>query len=130
MAKYFFDTTVLIAFFKREDSKTHDLFSEILDGGSSATISVITLAEAYSWSEMTDETIRRDRQAILALLQVIDVNRSMAQRAGGLRRQHNLELPDALIAACAERAGGKFFSKDAHFNRLLDSGILDGEIYA
>ncbi len=129
MAKYFFDTTILIAFFKKEDPRTHDLFSEVLNGESTGAISVITLAEVYAGSDMTEETIRRDRQATLALLDVVEVNRSMAQRAGGLRRQHHLELPDALIAACAEQVGGKFFSKDPHFIRLLDAGILNGEIY-
>lgn len=35
---YFFDTTVLVAYFKKEDAHTHDLVAQVLDDQASAPI--------------------------------------------------------------------------------------------
>ncbi|MBI3914172.1 MAG: PIN domain-containing protein [Chloroflexi bacterium] len=78
---------------------------------------------------MNDATLRAKRLALLNVLDVTPINREIAERGGELRRLHNLALPDALIAACAEHAGGQFFSKDPHFKRLLEAGILSGAVY-
>ncbi len=129
MANYFFDTTVLVAYFRKEGAQTHDLFMRVWSGQATATISTVTVAEVWSASDMTDETVQSERRAIIELLGIIAIDRAIAERGGELRRRHNLALPDALIAACAERAGGQFYSKDPHFRRLLESGVLTGVVY-
>jgi len=50
MADYFFDTTVLVAYFKKEDPQTHDFVARVLDGQATAAISAITIAEVWSAS--------------------------------------------------------------------------------
>ncbi len=130
VSDYFLDTSVLIAYFKKEDQQTHDLITQVLDRQASATISAITVAEIWSASDMVDDIIREERQSVLELLDVRAIDNTIAQYAGKLRRQHNLALPDALIAACAVEAGGRFYSKDPHFSRLLKSGVLTGQVYS
>lgn len=129
MAYYFFDTSVLVAYFKEEDTRTVEIVESVLIGERSANISAITVAEIFSASDMADSLLRDKRLAVLNLLNMTAVDRAIAERSGELRRQHNLALPDALIAACAEQSGGKFFSKDPHYNRLFKAGILAGQIY-
>jgi predicted nucleic acid-binding protein len=129
MADYFLDTSVLVAYFKKEDARTHDLMAQVLEGQATAAISAVTVAEVWSASDMADESARRDRQATMELCQVLPVDRLVAERAGELRRRHALALPDALIAASAEQSTARFLSKDPHFSRLLSAGVLQGEVY-
>ncbi len=129
MADYFFDTSVLIAYFKKEDLQTHDAITRVLEKQSTAAVSAITVAELWSSSDMVDEVVRGDRLATIEFCEIIPIDRVMAERGGELRREYNLALPDALIAACAEQSGGQFFTKDPHFNRLLKVGVLTGQVY-
>ena len=128
-AHYFFDTTVLVAYFKKEDIYTHDIVTQVLDEKATASISVITVAEVVAASDMNEPELRDRRLAVLNALTVIPVDRALAERGGELRREHHLELPDALIAACAEQAGGRFLAKDPHFERLLKAKVLSGQVY-
>jgi predicted nucleic acid-binding protein len=63
--------------------------------------SVVTRAELYA-GHGTDEA-RVDR--LLAAFGELPVDRAIAERAGRLRRDHGLRLPDALIAATAIGSG-------------------------
>ncbi len=74
--------------------------------------------------------IRRQRLALLALLEIVSIDRQIAQHGGLLRRKHGLKIPDALIAACCYRIDGYFLAKDSDFNRLLNAGVLSGEVYS
>jgi predicted nucleic acid-binding protein len=114
MADYFFDTSVLVAYFKEEDARTIQVVESVLNGDGVGFISAITVAEICAASDMDDLSLRERRLAVLNLLSTITVDHSIAERGGELRRQHNLALPDALIAACAEQAGGHFLTKDPH----------------
>lgn len=129
MADYFLDPPILIAYFKKEDSRTYDLIVSVIEGRTSAAISAVTVAEVWSVSAMAEERARHDRRTVIEFCQVIAVERRTAERGGELRWRYNLALPDALIAACAEQAGGYFLSKDPHFKRLLDAHVLAGEVY-
>ncbi len=126
---YFFDTTVLIAYFKDEDPYTVRVVEPVLKGERTAVISAVTVAEVVAATEMDRPDIRSKRLAVLAALAVRTVDRAVAERGGALRREYHLELPDALIVASAEQAGGHFLSKDPHFERLVKAGVLDGKVY-
>lgn len=130
MPDYFFDTSVLVAYFKNEDSRTLSLIGEVISGRMTAAISAITVAEVWATPAMGDPSVQRQRQALLALLQIVAIDRQVAEQGGTLRRRHSLDIPDALIAACCHSAGGHFLTKDPHFNRLLDIGLLSGEVYS
>lgn len=129
MPDYFFDTSVLVAYFGGEDTHSQDLVNEIVDGDKQGAISALTVAELWAAPIMEQAERKRERLAIISLLDVVSIDQAIGERGGELRRQLGLHLPDALIAACAERAGGDFETKDPHFERLLRSGIVKGEVY-
>jgi toxin FitB len=58
--------------------------------------SVITRAELFAGSSATDAVSR-----LLAPLREVPVDRAIAERAGRVRRETGIRLPDALIAASA-----------------------------
>ena len=57
---------------------------------------VITRAELFAGSAGTDVAAR-----LLALLREIPIHRAIAERAGRIRHESGLRMPDALIAATA-----------------------------
>jgi predicted nucleic acid-binding protein len=59
--------------------------------------SVVTRCELLSGRGYEEEVI----QLLLSSLSEIDINRSIAERAGRLRRHLHIRTPDALIAATA-----------------------------
>jgi predicted nucleic acid-binding protein len=129
MSNYFLDSSVLIAYLKEEDTYTVEIVDNALKSGATVTIAAITVAEITSASDMNNLVLREKRMALLSLLDVKIIDRAIATRGGELRRIYNLALPDALIAACAEQAGGEFLSKDPHFNRLINANVLNGRVY-
>jgi toxin FitB len=58
--------------------------------------SVVTRAELFAGSSATDAVSR-----LLAPLREVPVDRAIAERAGRLRRETGVRLPDALLAATA-----------------------------
>jgi len=62
--------------------------------------SVITRAELFAGTTATGAA-----DTLLRPFQEIEVDRDIAERAGGLRRKTGIRLPDALIAATALAAG-------------------------
>lgn len=68
----------------------------LLTGGHRLHYSVITRAELFSGTRGV-----REAAALLAPLGEVPVDREIAERAGRIRRETGLRLPDALIAATA-----------------------------
>jgi predicted nucleic acid-binding protein len=58
--------------------------------------SVVTRAELFAGSSATDLVAR-----LLAPFRELDVDRAVAERAGRIRRETRIRMPDALIAATA-----------------------------
>jgi toxin FitB len=58
--------------------------------------SVITRAELFAGTSATDVVTR-----LLAAFRELPVDREVAERAGRIRRESGLRLPDALVAATA-----------------------------
>lgn len=59
--------------------------------------SVVTRCELFSGRDTEEDAVRR----LLAPFDVLPVDRSIAERAGRLRRSSGVRTPDALIAATA-----------------------------
>ena len=70
--------------------------AELKPGRHRLHYSVITRAELFAGSSATDIAGR-----LLGPLREISVDRAIAQRAGRVRRETGIRLPDALIAATA-----------------------------
>ena len=128
MPDYFFDTSVLVAYFKNEDARSTALVEAVINGQATAAISAITIAELWAVKQQ-DVSAHRRQQAVIRLMKAVPVNTSVAKRGGIIRQIHGLTLPDALVAACCQVVGGHFFSKDPHFRRVLDQHEITGEVY-
>ena len=84
-----------------------DIFVDHLRGARELSVgahrlhySVITRAELVAGNSATDLVNR-----LLSLFREISVDRSIAERAGRIRRESGIRLPDALIAATALEHG-------------------------
>ena len=70
--------------------------TELKPGRHRLHYSVITRAELFAGATGTDLAAQ-----LLAPFREIPVDRPIAERAGRIRREHGLRMPDALIAATA-----------------------------
>jgi len=84
---------------------------EMKPGRHRLSYSVVTRAELFAGTTGTDLATR-----ILAPFREIPVDRAVAERAGRIRRENGLRLPDALIAATAlEHSLGLATRNSKHF---------------
>jgi predicted nucleic acid-binding protein len=74
--------------------------AELKPGRHRLHYSVITRAELFAGTSATDQASR-----LLAPFRELPVNREVAERAGRIRRDTGIRLPDALIAATALENG-------------------------
>lgn len=85
---------------------------ELKPGRHRLQYSVITRAELFAGATGTDLAAR-----VLAPFREIPVDRAIAERAGRLRRESGLRLPDALIAATALEHGLRLATRNKqHFD--------------
>jgi predicted nucleic acid-binding protein len=88
--------------------------AELKPGRHRLHYSVITRAELFAGSTGTDLAAR-----VLAPFREIPVDRAIAERAGRIRRESGLRMPDALIAATAlERSLGLATRNTKHFESV------------
>ncbi len=69
--------------------------------------SVITRAELFAGTSATGVV-----SELLGPLRELPVDRAVAERAGRVRREHGIRLPDALIAATALEGGMALFTRN------------------
>jgi predicted nucleic acid-binding protein len=96
--RHLFDSNVLILYLGDAlDAATSTLLETAIES-KSAAISVITRAETLAWSKHTASTLAL-ATAFVDSFQNIQINTSIADEAARIRREQNVKLPDALIAA-------------------------------
>jgi predicted nucleic acid-binding protein len=99
------DTNVLIELLRRVPAAA----SWINGQTERLTISVVTVLELYAGARSQRE--ERDIAALCQRLGCLPVDQGIAERAGTLmqhfRKSHDIDLPDAIIAATAEHHGLK-----------------------
>ncbi|MEQ8718636.1 MAG: type II toxin-antitoxin system VapC family toxin [Acidimicrobiales bacterium] len=74
--------------------------AELKPGGHRIHYSVITRAELFAGNSATDLVT-----ILLAPFRELPIGRAIAERAGRIRRESGVRLPDALIAATALEGG-------------------------
>ncbi len=94
------DTSVLI-----EHLRSRPGAAEFIDSLSSKPlISVVSVAEVFAGAK-ADEEDRRRLDHFLSSFEIIPLTSDVARTAGLFRRDHEIRLPDAIIAATAEAHG-------------------------
>jgi predicted nucleic acid-binding protein len=103
-ATVLFDSSAIILYFNNAVStESFSLIKQAIDEGTGA-ISVITRAEVLAWPSHTARSIELASAGMLGFEQ-INVDSNIADEAARIRRECNLKLPDALIAATAKLRG-------------------------
>lgn len=88
--------------------------AELKPRGHRLHYSVITRAELFAGNTAADLSAQ-----LLAPFRELPVNRAVAERAGRLRREAGIPMPDALIAATALEHGlGVATRNDTHFRAV------------
>ena len=99
-----FDSSAIILYFNDAlSAESFFLIKQAIDDRTGA-ISVITRAEVLAWPSHTAQSIELASAGMLGFEQ-IDVDPAIADEAARIRRECNLKLPDALIAATAKLRG-------------------------
>lgn len=115
--KLIVDTNIVLYFLKGNTDVTR-FFADY-----QIVISFITELELLSLSTISpadEQTIR----AFISLTRIIDINSDIKANAISVRRQSNLKLPDAIIAATAISMDLPLLTADLAFSRVYDPRIL------
>lgn len=84
--------------------------------------SIVTRCELYAGSAVREDRVRR----LLAPMRQLDIDRSIAERAGRLRRSAQIAIPDALIAATALEHDLPLLTRNPrHFSRVPGLEIIN-----
>ena len=122
MSDHLLDTCVLIDYL-RDDEAAVQLIRRL---ARSPSVSVVTIAELYAG--IRDDREREGIEALLALLDVREVDLEIARLAGGYclkyRRSHGVAMPDALIAATARVHGARLVTRNSRHFPMLDDVLV------
>jgi toxin FitB len=103
---YLIDTNVIVdAQMGNLPEKGLQFLSEIIN--QNFTISFITYIEVLGYKEVSQAT-----EEFIALANVVDIDKPIIDACIGLRKQKNIKLPDAIIAATALVHGFTIISRN------------------
>ena len=111
--KILIDTNIAINLFKG------DSHLAILLQGTQAYVSSIVELELLGYQAITIEE-ESWVEMFLSECTIIDINSGIKEIATYVRRQYNLKLPDAIIAATSIFLGVPLLSADDHFERVKE----------
>lgn len=119
-----FDSSAVILYFNDALSpESFDSMKRAIDDASAA-ISVITRAEVLAWPSHTAKSIELAMIG-MASFEQLGVDVAEADEAARIRRDHNLKLPDALIAATAMLRGFSVVTANARdFERVAQLAVI------
>jgi predicted nucleic acid-binding protein len=88
--------------------------------------STITEAELFSGKRMNSKDEQRKVSALLGIMDRVPVNSTIARKAGEIRRNRRILLPDALIAATAFSIKAKLATKNVkHFEEIKEVKAME-----
>lgn len=97
---YLWDTNAVIYYLKQEYTPSAEQFVDDILKTSQPAFSVITEIELLSWKAATKKDLAITKEFI-SLSKVIDLENPIKEQTAAIRINHNLKLPDAIIAATA-----------------------------
>jgi len=97
---YLWDTNAVIYYLKQEYTPSAEQFIDHILQAYQPAFSVITEIELLSWKAATEKDLAITREFI-SLSHVINLEKLIKEQTATIRINHNLKLPDAIIAATA-----------------------------
>jgi len=119
---YLLDTNAIIYFLKgRLTTDSNELIENVIH--ESLNISIITKIELLCWKNITDGEIGKVRE-FLNYAKIHYLDDQIADLAVSIRKEFNLKLPDAVIAATTAHYKFKLITADHHFEKIPHLSIL------
>ena len=87
-------------------------------------LSVISEMEMLGYPSINNDEIDRIK-TFIGDCSVLELTTAVKEKAIFIRRQYNLKLPDAIIAATAIQANIPFISSDAIFKRISELHFIE-----
>lgn len=119
-----FDSSAVILYFKDAlSAQALAVMNQAIEEGTGA-ISVVTRAEVLAWPQHTAQSLEEAITGMASFVQLaVDV--AIADEAARIRREYNLKLPDAFIAATAVLHGVPIVTANARdFERVNPLQVL------
>lgn len=118
------DSDVLIDVLRQQE-KAKTFIEKITKDDNVVCISALTEAEVLSGKECRDNIKREKTEGLLSSLQVVDVTQSIARKGAELRREHEVSLHDAIIAATAIELKATLHSRNSSdFKKIHDLKLI------
>lgn len=109
MSAFVIDTAILIDHLRGfEPAKS--IIGKIRSKEITAYISSVTEAEVFSGKDAKQESKRQELSELVELFEKVLLTNEIAQKAGELRRNYSIEIPDAIIAATAFNQNAKLWT--------------------
>ena len=108
------DTNILIGYLNG-DSTIIESLSQLKQSGQVLFISAISYAEVLAYPQLTET----ERQIVRNFLDT-----DIAEQAAKLRRNHNISLPDAIIAAQTATLNVPLITRDKQLKRLKEIQVV------
>ncbi len=116
---YTLDTNAIIYYLK-DDPRAAAVLNDIFGQPVSLYVSSVTEIELFAYPKLT--TVESNQiEELLETLALIPLDSRIARTAGLVRREYNLELPDAAIAATALFTSSTLVTRNVHDFRKIPS---------
>lgn len=123
------DTNVFIYYLNKNSSyysRTVGIFTLLAEKQSILVTSIITLTELLSFKADESITTKLEREFVLIPnLQLIEINRAIAQNAAKIRRMYGFALVDSIqLATAVEHTAQVFITNDKKLQRFKGLKVL------
>ena len=98
--KYLWDTNTVIYFLQQQFPINAEHFVDQIASEYKVIICSITEIELYCWKAASDDDLKI-LHSFIEDATIIELEKEIKIKAANIRKQHNLKLPDAIIAATA-----------------------------
>lgn len=101
MKRIVVDSSIVIEFLRTGKGRWLDLVSTVGQKRVTLIVPVVVLGEIWSGKSMKSIKMRKDVKETLSVAEMIDLTKKDAALAGELRRNFDIPMMDAFVAACA-----------------------------